>query len=147
MFTRCQLLSWWYLSRQHVYVLVTFVHIRNISAVTGPILTKLFGPIIVVDQNVLGQNFYRSKFFSHPKFFKTQKFFQSQNFFGPKSFSTQNCFRPKFFPDTKLFSALFSDSIFSWDFWDFRWKRGIKPFQAEHYRLKSCCLFSCLGLS
>ena len=26
------------------YVLATFVHIRNISAVTDPILTKLFGP-------------------------------------------------------------------------------------------------------
>ena len=41
------------------YALATFVHISNISAVTGPILTKLFGPnffgvIIFVDQNVLG---------------------------------------------------------------------------------------------
>ena len=43
------------------YALVTFVHISNISAVTGLILTKLFGPDffgvkIFVDQNVLGQN-------------------------------------------------------------------------------------------
>ena len=41
---------------QATYALVTFVHISNISAVTGPILIKLFGPnffgvIIFVDQN------------------------------------------------------------------------------------------------
>ena len=41
---------------QATYALVTFVQISNISAVTGPILTKLFGPnlcvvIIFVDQN------------------------------------------------------------------------------------------------
>ena len=45
------------------YALVTFVQISNISAVTGPILTKLCGPnlcgvIIFVDQNFLGQNFF-----------------------------------------------------------------------------------------
>ena len=50
------------------YALVTFVHISNISAVTGPILTKLFGPnffgvIIFVDQNVLGQNFFKTQNF------------------------------------------------------------------------------------
>ena len=46
---------------QETYALVTlFVQISNISAVTGPILTKPFGPnlsvvIIMMDQNVLGQ--------------------------------------------------------------------------------------------
>ena len=56
------------------YALATFVNVSNISAVTGPILTKLFGPnvfgvIIFVDQNVLGQNF-----------FKTQNFIRAQSF-------------------------------------------------------------------
>ena len=59
---------------QATYALVTFVQISNISAVTGPILTKLFGPnlcgvIIFVDQNVLGQNF-----------FQTQNFIRAQSF-------------------------------------------------------------------
>ena len=51
---------------QETDALAIFVHITNISAVTGPILTKLFGPkffgvIIFVDQNVLGQTFSRHK--------------------------------------------------------------------------------------
>ena len=59
---------------QATYALVTFVHISNISAVTGPILIKLFGPnffgvIIFVDQNVLGQNI-----------FQTQNFIRAQSF-------------------------------------------------------------------
>ena len=42
------------------YALATFFHISNISAVIGPILTKLFGPnffgiIIFVEQNVVAQ--------------------------------------------------------------------------------------------
>ena len=53
---------------QATYALVTFVHISNISAVIGPILIKLFGPnffgvIIFVDQNVLGQNFFKTQYF------------------------------------------------------------------------------------
>ena len=44
------------LSVTAIYVQATFVHIRNISAVTAPILAKLFAPnflevLIFVDQN------------------------------------------------------------------------------------------------
>ena len=62
---------------QATYALVTFVHISNISAVTGLILTKLFLPnlfgSIFVDQNVLRQNF-----------FGPENLFE--NIFGPKIF-------------------------------------------------------------
>ena len=95
---------------QATYALVTFVQISNISAVTGPILTKLFGPnlcvvIIFVDQNVLVQNFFQTQNFilmdqkknSKSKFFKPKIVFQSQNFFGPKI-----CLKV-FFSDQTLF--------------------------------------------
>ena len=54
---------------QATYALVTFVQITNISAVTGLILTKPFGPnffgvIIFLDQNVFGQNFFKT-LYSH----------------------------------------------------------------------------------
>ena len=39
--------SWWHLSRQHIYVLATFLHISNTSATTDPILTRLFWPIFL----------------------------------------------------------------------------------------------------
>ena len=51
------------------FVQATFVHIRNISAVTDPILTKLFGP----------------------------DFLQALNFFGPKILLTQSFFGLKKF--------------------------------------------------
>ena len=88
------------------YALVTFVHISNISAVTGPILTKLFGPnllgvIIFVDQNVFGFNLFWPRFVG-PQCFLGQKFLTS-NFIEPKKklnskfFWTQNFSDPKFF--------------------------------------------------
>ena len=40
---------------QATFVLATFVHIRNISAVTDQILTKLFGP------NILGVLLFSTK--------------------------------------------------------------------------------------
>ena len=40
---------------QATYALVTCVQISNISTVTGPILTKLFGP------NFFGQNFFKKQ--------------------------------------------------------------------------------------
>ena len=53
---------------QATYALVTCVQISNISTVSGSILTKLFGPnlcgvIFFVDQNVLGQNFFKTQNF------------------------------------------------------------------------------------
>ena len=59
---------------QAPYALMAFVQISNISAVTGPILTKLFEPNLCgvlnfVDQNVLLQNF-----------FQTQNFIKAQSF-------------------------------------------------------------------
>ena len=125
-------------------VMVTFVHISNISAVTGPILTKLFWPnffgvIIFVDQNVHGQNFFGPKcflnitFFSRPKFCYASKFvdqkyhwtqqnFQTQffldlKFFGPKIFLSD----PEFFC-TQNFSTLFQIKIFFWTHYFFQKK-------------------------
>ena len=83
------------------YALVTFVHISNISAVTGPILTKLFGPnffgvMIFVDQNVLGQNFFKTQKLLGPKVFRpeiwTRKKFRTQISFVPKIVSDQQFF-------------------------------------------------------
>ena len=105
------------------YALATFVHISNISAVTGPILTKLFGPnflgfIIFVGQNALGPNFFRPKFFSDKKFFRAQHFW-TLNFIGrKKKFEPKIILNPKFsqtpnfFPDPNLFSIFFSDTKF-----------------------------------
>ena len=77
------------------------------------------------------QIFFWSKIFLDTKFFSTPKFFRTQKFFNPKLFQTQ------FFPDTKFFQTFLRLNIF-WNFWDFHWRRGVKPFQAEHFRLKSC---------
>ena len=94
---------------QATYVLATFVHISNISAVTHPIFTKLFDPIFG-GKNVFDQNFVTSKLFSNqnvltwylfgpkicldPKICWTQSF-SNQNFFGwnfvkPKLLWAQN---------------------------------------------------------
>ena len=93
---------------QATYSLATFVHISNVSAVTSPTLTKLFGPIfwgviIFVGQNVLQPNSYRPEFISHPKFldqqfYWTQKIFQTNIFSDPKFFQAQN-----FSPDQNFF--------------------------------------------
>ena len=54
---------------QATYFLATFVHISIISAVTEPILTKLFGPnllgaLILVDKNsCLDQTSFDQKYF------------------------------------------------------------------------------------
>ena len=69
------------------YALVTFVHKSNISAVTGLILTKLFG-----------LNFFRLKFFSSPNIF-----LGAQNFTGPKKFQINSFFRLKFFSSPNIF--------------------------------------------
>ena len=100
---------------QTTYALATFVHITNISAVTGPILTKLFGlhflgGMIFVDLNLLGPNFIKTHFFFEHQFFRAQifsgpkiffkQFFPTKNFFGPNIFLDPNFFRnPIFFQE------------------------------------------------
>ena len=99
---------------QATYALATFVHISN---VTGRILTKLFGPILLgviifLDQNVLGPNFIRP-------IFLTQNIFQTQLFLGPKIFGPDNFLdkkkfsNPKFFRTQKFFRQFFLDPNFS----------------------------------
>ena len=61
------------------YAMVAFVYISNISAVTGPILTKLFGPnlqgvIIFVEQKVFGPSSLDPDF-SDPKILSDTNFF------------------------------------------------------------------------
>ena len=65
---------------QETYALVTFVQISNMSAVSGPILTTLFGPnlcgvIIFVAQNALGQNFFQTQNLLGPKVFRPEKIY------------------------------------------------------------------------
>ena len=105
---------------QAAYALMRFVQISNISAVTGPILTKLFGPnlccvIIFVDQNVLGKNFFQTQNFIRAHSFRPENLLDPEkilnsNFFGPKIFSNLTLFfRPKIFLDPKFLKSLFSD--------------------------------------
>ena len=110
------------------FVLATFVHIRNVSAVTDPILTKrlgpnfwqaltflieiflgpykFFGPTILWTQNLWTQNFVWT-FFSN-KFFWTQIFYDINIFWTPifldlKYLPTQNFVKPNFFWVHKFF--------------------------------------------
>ena len=99
------------------YVMATFIHISNISAVTEWILTKHFGP-----------NFLLTKLFLHPKCFWTKIFFYF-NFFcqilvyrnifdfrlNQNFFWDQNLFRPDFFvlifSDPKLLGPKFLSTV------------------------------------
>ena len=74
------------------YAMVIIVHISNISAVSGPILSKLFGPnffgvMMFVDQNVLGQNF----FLSGPKVFRPEILLDPKKISKSNFLPTQNC--------------------------------------------------------
>ena len=94
---------------QATCAVVTFVHISNISAVTGPILIKLFGPNffgvkIFVDQNVLGQ-----------KIFKTQNFVRAQSFLTRNFIGPKKNFELKFPWDPKFFLTLFFKSKYFLD--------------------------------
>ena len=93
--------------------------------------------------------FSDSNLFSDPKFSHKQNYFWVQshfgntNFFGPTIFLNQNFFvDQKFFPDPKFLLAhnFFGPNI-CFRIGDFYWRRGINPFQAEHFRLKSCFIF------
>ena len=63
---------------KETFVLVTFVHIRNISAVTDPILTKLCEPTFLYLEIIWTQNFVGPHFFD-PKFYRPKIF--GPNFF------------------------------------------------------------------
>ena len=97
---------------QATYVLATFVHITKISAVTDPIFTNIFW------LNFCGEIFFEVfwNFFWIHNFVSNQKVFRTQKFFGPIFF-----YRPNI----------------GMGLGDIHWRRGIKPFQAEHFRLKS----------
>ena len=83
---------------QGTIVRVIIVHIRNISTVTDPILTKLFGPNylgakILFDPNFVGpKDFYTQNLFG-PKFFWTEKFAGPQNFLDSKHLCGHKFFR------------------------------------------------------
>ena len=111
---------------QATCAVVTFVHISNISAVTGPILIKLFGPNffgvkIFVDQNVLwhkfcmiwviwqwtkiflDKTFSRQKILLGPKVFKPEILLDPKKILNSNFLHTQNCFRPTNFFRPKIF--------------------------------------------
>ena len=92
---------------QSTFVPVTFVHIRNISAVSGLTVTKMFGPnflgvIIFVEKMFLDQTCLDPNFFG-PKFFFRDLHFWTSNFIGPKKnpnpkyYGPKNIFDPNFF--------------------------------------------------
>ena len=99
---------------QATYVLVTFVHISNISPVTDPNLTKRFGPqyqqylscyLLHFDQTFWTQFFCSFNFFGASVFF-------GPNFFWPKYFLDLNSFGPDFFglyPSYPQFFSPYSD--------------------------------------
>ena len=87
---------------QAKYVLATFVNIRNILAVTDPMLTKFFGPTSCSTHTFLD-----------PNIFWTQQFFFLQNFLDPKIFliqilsSPKSFFCPKSLGQTSYFYQMF----------------------------------------
>ena len=76
------------------FVRATFVHIKNISGITDPILTKLF------ETKLLGDLIFLTKILFNPKF-SGPKNFWPKNFFGPKKVWTQ-IFWTHFYPKTKV---------------------------------------------
>ena len=82
-----------------------------------------------------GKVFFDSPFILEPKRILNSNFFWTQNFLKPKFF-----FRPKILLDQNYFFQTHNFCLkFSLD------PRFIKPFQAEHFRLKSCCLYFFVG--
>ena len=85
------------------FVLAEFVHIRNISAITDPILTKLLNPFFFVGfhffghkmlqtHNFLDLKFSGSKFLLNSEFLWTQNHFLTQNYFDPKNVTPKEGF-------------------------------------------------------
>ena len=117
-------------------VLGTFVHDRNISAITDPILTKLFGPNLFGDLNFLDQHFAWPKFldrkiFLDPKlrikteilmaqhwclFFRANIFFpKKKSFLSPIFFSKKIC--ACVCPSVTKYLMSVSSQVFQVGFW------------------------------
>ena len=101
---------------QATYVLAMFVHISNISAVSDPILTKLFGPNFSGSKflwtNIIffGPNLFVDQQFCWNQYFlESKKIFRSKIFFGPISFFDQQFCGSKIISDPKIFWTQNSD--------------------------------------
>ena len=101
------------------FVLATFVHIRNVSAVTDPILTKRLGPNFWQALTFLIEIFLGPYKFFGPTILWTQNLW-IQNFVWTSIFFRTNFFGPKFF-ETNIFCTpilfglkISSDSKFCW---------------------------------
>ena len=102
---------------QATYALVKFVNISNCSAVSDPILTKLFGPnflgvLIFLGQQIFYLSFFEPDFF-WPKICCIQNFldtiFLIKNFLVSKSFWTQ--ILDSIFLDPKFFFYLHESGL------------------------------------
>ena len=74
-----------------------------------------------------------SKKISDPIFIRTQKFLDPKFFVGLKFLQTQNFFGRIIFLDPKFVGPNICLGL-----GNFHWRQGIKPFQIEDFRLKSC---------
>ena len=129
------------------YAWATFIHISYISAVTGPIVIKFFWPNFLV-KKIGGPYFFRPNFFWTWHFFLDKQFlldptkFWTQIFLGPKVFQTQTfLFTQHFFFRLKIYldqKRNFIGPNICLGLGDFHLIWRIIPFQAEHFRLKSC---------
>ena len=99
---------------QATYALVTFVQISNISAVTGPILTKFFGPNFLGVKRCWTNILFDPKNFSDPMFNNNldPKFYCSTNFFWTKIFWIKIIFDPNFSGHKTFWTHHFLDTKF-----------------------------------
>ena len=81
-------------------------------------------------------HFFQTQNFFGPKILADQRFFQTHNFISHKIFCRRNFFLPKFFGP-----IIFWGYSICLGLGDFHWRRGIKPFQAEHFRLEPCSFY------
>ena len=127
------------------FVLATFVHIRNVSAVTDPILSKRFGPnfsqaltflieffwdpIKFLDQQFCEPKIFGPKYLIGHHFF-SNKFFWTQIFWD-KHFLYSNFFRLKISSDSKFCWTKF----FFWikEFWVHKFLLQIKFFLDHNF--------------
>ena len=94
---------------QETFAQATFVHIRNIVAITDPILTKqILEGLKFLDLNIWTKTFFAPTFFIQN--FLTQNF-QDLNFFEPKIVATKKIWTkevlgPKYFLNQHFFQVL-----------------------------------------
>ena len=106
---------------QATYTLVTFVHISNISVVTGLILT--WTKLLRV------QFFFNTKFFSRPKISFGLKVFRLEILLDPKkNLDLKLFFKPKIFLDPKFFKSFFFIKKFFWTHFFFQ-----KNFRTQNF--------------